>query len=52
VRSVVGLTNAPHQHSINRLKLFRGLATRYDKQARNYHAFIALASLMFWLPRE
>jgi transposase len=40
------------ERCINRLKQFRGLATRYDKRARNYHAFVVLASLILWLPRD
>lgn len=32
-----------------RLKQFRRLATRYDKLARNFAAFVSLASLMVWL---
>ena len=32
-----------------RLKQFRRLATRYDKLARNFAAFVSIASLMVWL---
>ncbi len=32
-----------------RLKQFRRLATRYDKLAQNYQAFLALASTIMWL---
>jgi transposase len=34
---------------INRLKQCRRLATRYDKTARNYLAFLCLAGTMLWL---
>jgi transposase len=33
----------------NRLKHFRRVATRYDKRARNYCAFIAIVSVWVWL---
>lgn len=33
----------------NRLKQFRRIATRYDKLARNYSAFIAIVSAWIWL---
>ena len=32
------------------LKQWRGLATRYDKHARNYAGAITLAALLTWLP--
>ena len=32
------------------LKHWRGLATRYDKHARNYHGAMTLAALLTWLP--
>jgi transposase len=32
------------------LKHWRGLATRYDKHARNYAGAITLAALLTWLP--
>ena len=32
------------------LKQWRGLATRYDKHARNYAGAINLAALLTWLP--
>jgi transposase len=32
------------------LKQWRGLATRYDKHARNYAGALALAALLTWLP--
>ena len=33
----------------NRLKQWRGTATRYDKHARNYRAGSVLASILIWL---
>lgn len=33
----------------NRLKQFRRLATRYDKLAQRFNAFLALASIYIWL---
>ena len=32
------------------LKQWRGLATRYDKHARNYTGAIHLSALLGWLP--
>jgi transposase len=38
------------ERAFNRLKQWRGIATRYDKQARNYRAGIVIASIvLFWL---
>ena len=37
------------ERSINRLKQWRAVATRYDKLARNYRAGIVLASIFLWL---
>jgi transposase len=34
---------------INRLKQFRRVATRYEKQGENYAAMIMLAAIMLWL---
>ena len=34
----------------NRLKQWRGIATRYEKRAVNYRAMVVVASLMMWLP--
>jgi transposase len=34
---------------INRLKQFRRIATRYEKQAANYEAMLTLASILLWL---
>jgi transposase len=33
----------------NRLKQWRGIATRFDKRAGNYRAGVVLASLLLWL---
>ena len=39
------------ERAFNRLKSWRGVATRYDKHARNYRAGVVLASIvLFWLP--
>jgi transposase len=38
------------ERAFNRLKGWRGIATRYDKHARNYRAGIIIASIvLFWL---
>lgn len=37
------------ERCFNRLKQWRGIATRYDKHARNYCAGILLASILIWL---
>jgi transposase len=38
------------ERAFGRLKQWRGIATRYDKHARNYRAGIVLAAIvMFWL---
>jgi transposase len=34
---------------INRLKQWRGLATRYEKRAVNYRAMVVIASIVIWL---
>lgn len=34
----------------NRLKSFRGIATRYDKTATSYEAAVSLASFLLWAP--
>ena len=34
---------------INRLKHFRRVATRYEKQAENYRAMLTLAAIKIWL---
>ncbi|WP_420814497.1 IS5 family transposase [Kineococcus vitellinus] len=37
------------ERAFNRLKQWRGLATRYDKHAHHYRAGLLLASLLLWL---
>lgn len=37
------------ERCINRLKQWRGLATRYEKRAVNYRAMTVLASIVLWL---
>jgi transposase len=37
------------ERCINRLKQWRGLATRYEKRALNYRALLVLASIVLWL---
>ena len=34
---------------INRLKQHRAIATRYEKLAETYHAFITIACILLWL---
>ena len=34
---------------MNRLKQWRGIATRYEKRAANYRAAVVIAGLMIWL---
>ncbi|MFI5571923.1 IS5 family transposase [Streptomyces sp. NPDC051740] len=36
------------EHCFNRLKGFRGIATRYDKTATSYEAAVSLASFLLW----
>jgi transposase len=36
----------------NKLKQWRGIATRYDKTATNYRGGIQLAALLTWTPRD
>jgi transposase len=36
------------ERCINRLKQWRGLATRYEKRAINYRAMVVIASLVIW----
>jgi hypothetical protein len=39
------------ERAFNRLKGWRGIATRYDKHARNYRAVVILACIVqFWTP--
>jgi transposase len=37
------------ERCVNRLKQWRGIATRYEKRAVNYQAMLVIASLMVWL---
>jgi transposase len=37
------------ERCVNRFKQWRGLATRYEKQAVNYRAAVVIAALMIWL---
>jgi transposase len=37
------------ERCINRVKQFRRIATRYDKRAESYLAFITFASILIWL---
>jgi transposase len=39
------------ERAFNRLKGWRGVATRYDKHARNYRAGVLVACIvLFWAP--
>ncbi len=38
------------ERSFGQLKQWRGIATRYDKHARNYAGAVSLAALLTWLP--
>jgi transposase len=40
------------ERCINRLKQFRRIATRYDKRAETYLAFITFASILLWSNSE
>ena len=37
------------ERCVNRLKQWRGIATRYEKRAVNYRAAVIIAALMLWL---
>lgn len=37
------------ERCINRLKQWRGPATRYEKRAANYRAMVVIASIVIWL---
>ncbi len=37
------------ERCLRRLKGWRRIATRYDKRADHYHAFVTLACLLIWL---
>jgi len=38
------------ERTINRLKQYRAIATRYEKLAETYHALITIAAIQLWLP--
>jgi transposase len=37
------------ERCVNKLKQWRGIATRFEKRAVNYRAMVVIASLMMWL---
>lgn len=37
------------ERCINRLKQWRGIATRYEKRAATYRAMVVIAALLIWL---
>ena len=37
------------ERGVNRLKQWRGIATRYEKRASNYRAIVVIAALLIWL---
>ena len=37
------------ERAINRLKQFRRIATRYEKEAKNYLAMLHIAAILLWL---
>ena len=37
------------ERGVNRLKQWRGIATRYEKRAANFRAIVVIASTMIWL---
>ncbi len=37
------------ERCVNRLKQWRGVATRYEKRALNYRAVVVIAALMIWI---
>jgi len=37
------------ERCVNKLKQWRGIATRYEKRALNYRAAVVIAALMTWL---
>ena len=37
------------ERCMNRLKQWRGIATRFDKRAANYRAAVVIVSLVLWL---
>jgi transposase len=38
------------ERTINRLKHYRALATRYEKLEVTYHALLTIAAILHWLP--
>jgi transposase len=40
------------ERCFNRLKRFRGIATRYDKLAAHYRAAVTIASLVLWINQD
>jgi transposase len=38
------------ERAVARLKQHRAIATRYDKLAVSYHAWLVMAALLLWLP--
>ncbi len=48
VKAIYARRNAV-ERCINRLKQWRGLATRYEKRAVNYRAMVVIASIVIWL---
>ncbi|GAB1824416.1 hypothetical protein [Herbidospora sp. RD11066] len=48
-RSTAAGTGNVVERCFNRLKRWRGIATRYDKLARNYQAGITLVSTLLWI---
>ena len=46
--SVYGRRNVV-ERCVNRLKHWRGIATRYEKRALNYRAMVVIAALIIWL---
>ena len=37
------------ERTINRLKQFRAIATRYEKLPETYHALLVIATILLWL---
>jgi transposase len=37
------------ERCVNRLKQWRGIATRFEKRAANFRAMVVIAALMIWL---
>lgn len=37
------------ERTINRLKQYRAIATRYEKLQETYHALLVIASILLWL---